>query len=205
MIYLTLQQVKEYLWITDGTQDARLTNLIEGVEAWVLSYIGDIRLKDWSTFIEKKEQVLLSTLRENVFYLKSKNIFKIIEINWIDVSAKVPMIDYWIYENDTISDPNICIYLSWLQFWSFIVKYHSWYDQVPSDFIQAILWMVVWEYQKTIANQNSWIVKKETLWPRTTEYDTSWISWNMNKGFSDYSEYSVLKKYLPLHITNYAF
>lgn len=181
--YISLAEAKTYLWITDTSQDSKLTLIIDWVQNIVVNYI-------WF-------DIASSSKTENIsicdiwcywkIFLNAKPITSLNKINWVSYTW-VLWTNYMI-DNNKIIINDISLYLTNLNFSYFTIEYTAWFTIIPNDVKLVMLTLTAQEF-----NKKDWsIVKSYTLWPRTIDFDNSvWqAEWVIN------SIKATLTKYKP--------
>lgn len=187
---ITLEQAKDYLQITDTTQDTKIQAIVDTVNAWVVSYIWDIKSSEKSELIQK------ASIKKNKIGLKYYHPTWMLTVNGSTISDT----EYFIHENWVAEFKSLD--LSDIDFSAFQITYTAWLEEYPADYL-SVLKNIVWEeFYKTTDWKE---VKKSKTWPREVTFMTKsemWIeSW---KDIYDISK-EKLEKFIPLHFKHYAF
>ena len=185
---ITLEQAKSYLQIEDDTQDTRIQAIVDNVNAWVFSYIWDI--KSWN----KKELIKRCSVRRNIFWLTHYNPTVLLKINWKVINES----DFLIYENWEVEFKNIDLTL--ITFDAFEVEYIAGVDDYPQDYISVLGNLVATEFYKNIEWDE---VKTSKTWPRSVTFKTESEKSIKTETFD--TAKIKLKKFIPLHLLEYAF
>lgn len=190
--FVTLEQVKDILWICDSTDDARL-------EAILASVLDSVFTKVWNIVKGEKTELILKTqrlLKDDILPLSCINPTLLKSIDWVSFTAKTEGSDYLLLENGTVQVPDLRSYFT-TDFDYVKVVYEAWYEKAPLDFVKIIAWLVWIEFWK----DNSREIIEETTWPRTVRYsDASWGSWVDSETKKLYAK---LAKYIPVHLRVY--
>jgi len=188
--FVSLATVKTILWITDNSDDTRLTAILEGVLSQVSLQIWNI--EEW----EKSEYfpVNMESVKKWFLPLSVINPTAIKEIDWVDFTTKVNWTDYLILDDGTAQVIDLSSFIS-TSFDKFKVKYTAWYSAPPDDFENIIATMVGLEFSKDLWRD----VIEEQTWPRTVK----WSDPSRWQGWADAAQKSVasrLRKYIPVHL-----
>lgn len=150
---VTLQQVKDYLWITSNANDTRLQVILDGVISSVESYIGDYSYGTKTIQVKKP--------CDNYIGLMHINAEDITSINWITIDSA----DYMIQDDWRAYIKEIYKYLD-SDFPSIEVVYVAGYNTTPDNIISIISEMVWFTFAKELGQ----VVASEKMWPRSVQY-----------------------------------
>lgn len=180
MSLTTLSSAKEYMWITDTTQDSLITTLIESFSAFIQKDIWVIEEQ------QVEEDIILCNIKCWKIYLCNSKIVSIDEINWTTYTW-VLNTDYKVTSSKVVIN-DINLYLTDLKFDSVTIKYTAWYNPVPADVELAVNRMIAWEL-----NKQAWEpLKSYKMGPRS--YTFAW-EWDLTADQVYNSSISILSKY----------
>lgn len=150
--YATLAELKQYLWITDNTNDNILTEMLN-TSYLLLNHLIWVDTMNLTTGVEYIEQNKLYTnWLQDWFYLTNKPVLSINKVWWENYSW-VKWTDYMvIYDRKILF--NRINFLDKIKFWLLEVEYTWWYnraktewqttvDTLPDD-IKLMQMMLVW-------------------------------------------------------------
>lgn len=188
---ITLSELKNYLWITDNSQDTILQILVDSVNQIIINILWDITL--W----EKTENIDICDLQRTCsglsVLLSNINVQTIDKINWqtyswnkdIDYFIRNPNNRKVVFKNlDGFGNNNDC---------SVDITYTSWYVNIPNDIKLAWYIMAWWLF----AQKNWQNVKSYKVWDVTVVFQDDWQSlWNMqytqvNNIFAQYKTFTL--------------
>lgn len=181
----TLPKVKTYLWITGTAEDARLTAILNGVEAFVFNIIWDVSNGD------KTETINVSSVdvATETIPLKNFRVTKIKTVNWNDFTSKVNWTDYLIRSNDTVTITNICSFISDLNFDVFDIVYTSGFTTIPVDLENAVAELVGFIFAKELGKN----ISSETTGPRKVGFSSEdTTDTKLNEALTVINNYRVL-------------
>lgn len=177
---VTLQQVKDYLWITNNTSDTRLQAILDATLGSMYNLIGDY------SYGEKTIKVRNKNLKDKIGLLHiNMDTSEPLSIDG-NVVAEYNLLDNWEVE---IKD--IYTYITSDYSTSEIV-YTAWYTETPSK----IVWLVAEKVGFDFAKELWQVVSSEQMWPRSVEFFWDGKSSDMSKQ----SFINGLKYYIPLHL-----
>ena len=181
-----IQEVKDYLWITDNSQDVQLQQILDSVNALLVNYIWDYT--EW----EKTVQIYNNTVKNWLIWFNHIWVTEINSINWVDFENSADQ--YKLLDDKWQAKVlNLCNYIQ-NNFGVFDVIYTAWYAENPKDIVRAVS-RLVWYY----LSQDMWKdIKLEQPWPRKVEYTVNW-EWVTEVNVF----YQSLNKYIPLHLKNW--
>lgn len=146
--YATLEELKQYLWITDNTNDNVLTEMLNTSYLLLnhLIWVDTMNLTTGVEFIEANK--LYTNWLQDWFYLTNKPVLSINKIWWENYSW-VKWTDYMvIYDRKILF--NRINFLDKIKFWLLEVEYTWWYnrdngwvDELPDD-LKLMQMMLVW-------------------------------------------------------------
>ena len=146
--YATLEELKQYLWITDNTNDNVLTEMLNTSYLLLnhLIWVDTMNLTTGVEFIEANK--LYTNWLQDWFYLTNKPVLSINKIWWENYSW-VKWTDYMvIYDRKILF--NKINFLDKIKFWLLEVEYTWWYnrdngwvDELPDD-LKLMQMMLVW-------------------------------------------------------------
>lgn len=146
--YATLAELKQYLWITDNTNDNILTEMLKTSYLLLnhLIWVDTMNLTTGVEFIEQNK--LYTNWLQDWFYLTNKPVLSINKIWWENYSW-VKWTDYMIIYDRKILFNRIN-FLDKIKFWLLEVEYTWWYnrdnewvDELPDD-LKLMQMMLVW-------------------------------------------------------------
>lgn len=168
MLNIDLQLIKDYLWITDNTDDVRLQAILDTALDIVQEVCGDIGYWEKTQKVNKR-----AYMRTWKFTLNIIEPEKLLEVNWVDYSTKTNWVEYYIDDFwdvflrkhhifNTVDLDNHCPF--------FVVKYVAWLKTAP----KKLIWLLA-EYIDYARNLDWWLaISHEQLWPRSVSY--GWVS-----------------------------
>ena len=146
--YATLEELKQYLWITDNTNDNVLTEMLNTSYLLLnhLIWVDTMNLTTGVEFIEANK--LYTNWLQDWFYLTNKPVLSINKVWWENYSW-VKWTDYMvIYDRKILF--NRINFLDKIKFWLLEVEYTWWYnrdndwvDELPDD-LKLMQMMLVW-------------------------------------------------------------
>jgi len=146
--YATLEELKQYLWITDNTNDNVLTEMLNTSYLLLnhLIWVDTMNLTTGVEFIEQNK--LYTNWLQDWFYLTNKPVLSINKVWWENYSW-VKWTDYMvIYDRKVLF--NRINFLDKIKFWLLEVEYTWWYnrdndwvDELPDD-LKLMQMMLVW-------------------------------------------------------------
>lgn len=152
---VTLQQVKDYLWITGSSQDTRLQAILDWVNQEVEAYIWDYTLG------EKTIQVPKTSIKKDTIGLMHVNATSITSIDGKTIEES----EYMIQDDATVYVKSLYEYID-SEFPSIKVVYVAWYETAPYNIISSVATRVGFEFSKQFWQ----VVKMEEMWPRSVEF-----------------------------------
>jgi len=176
---VTLQQVKDYLWITNTTNDTRLQTILNGVLDDVDAYIWDY------TYGTKTIQVKKPC--DNYIGLMHSNAESITSINWISIDSA----DYMIQDDGRAYIKDISQYLD-SDFPNIEVVYIAGFQTTPDNIISIVSEMVWFTFAKELWQ----VVASEKMWPRSVQY--FWDGKTSEMKTKEF--YNSLRTFIPLHL-----
>lgn len=176
---VTLQKVKDYLWITNTTNDTRLQTILDGVLDDVDAYIWDY------TYGTKTIQVKKPC--DNYIGFMHSNAESITTINGISIDSA----DYMIQDDGRAYIKDISDYLD-SDFPMIEVVYIAGFQTTPDNIISIVSEMVGFIFAKELGQ----VVARDQMWPRSVEY--FWDGKTNDLKTKDF--YDSLKKFIPSHL-----
>ena len=165
---ITLSEFKDYLWITDTSQDALLNILLNSANDFVESYIGRkiaeatyTEYKDWDgqriILLDNYPVNTITSFQFNKWTIETPD-FEDIDENSYKLSPKIWQIFLTFYKRRG--------------FQNYKIVYNAWYDPIPWDLKLATLKLAAWYYNKRTSD---W-VKSESVAGDSIGFDTTEIS-----------------------------
>lgn len=146
--YATLEELKQYLWISDNTNDNILTEMLNTAYLQLnhIIWVDTMNLTTGVEFIEANK--LYTNWLQDWFYLTNKPVLSIDKVWWENYSW-VKWTDYMvIYDRKILF--NRITFLDKIKFWLLEVEYTWWYnrdndwvDELPDD-LKLMQMMLVW-------------------------------------------------------------
>jgi len=199
--YATLAQVKDYLWITDTSNDSLIQHLLNSSYYLLNKLIWVTTLNGWSV----TEELNLGDIYKWVWYywfniyLKNKPVSAITKINWTAYTW-VKWTDYMITYDRKLTIKDLDNYIVSLNFDVFEIEYTAWYnrddswvDTLPDDIKLMQMMLVSWLYNK---KGNEWI-HQYRLWDESISF---WSQNNMGADDMYFSFKTMLDKYKSFYL-----
>lgn len=179
---ITLQQLKDYLKITDNTSDDLLSSAIDQASSFIVSYTGrNLEATDYTLRIDGngQDELLLPTFPINSLTSLSYNSGTLGTPIWTPYSVDEYMFDW---PTGVVSLTfRLCRGIKNIQ-----VVFNAWFDPIPNDLQRATMQIATYYYSG--AGKTTSQVKKEQVDGASIEYDTT-------IGGIEQDSYTILNKY----------
>lgn len=189
-MYASLEQFKQFLGITDDSQDSLLSTFLSAAWNTINSYCWVDSFVQW----EYEELIPLKWIYENAYWLylfvKNKPVNSVIEINssaysWTKWSDYLVVNDRELIFKKLPNPP----------MWFLQIKYNAWYSTIPWDLQLVEMMIASWLWQQ---HGNEWISSYKlwdeqiVFWTKTTNWEDSDIAYFKVK--------TLLDKYLTFNL-----
>ena len=165
---ITLSELKDYLWITDSSQDTILEIFVDSANKYITNYIWrNITAQDYTEYKDWDGQriILLDNYPVNKITSFKVNYWTIDTPDWVDVDAN----EYQLVPEEGK------IFLTFNKrrgFQNYEIEYNAWYDPIPWDL--KLAWLkIAWSYYNT--KDTDWVKSESvagdsiTFWAKETD------------------------------------